>query len=76
MCWVFVKCLVIFQESNGRKLLRCMPIFIRLDSGSTPQAYGETVDAATLIPYMLEAFMPGDRGFKKGGQATPKPVPR
>lgn len=30
------------------------------------QAYGETVDAATLIPYMLEAFMAGDRGFKKG----------
>lgn len=29
------------------------------------QAYRETVDAATLIPYMLEAFMVGDRGFKK-----------
>ncbi|WP_323012438.1 MULTISPECIES: DUF2274 domain-containing protein [Pseudomonadota] len=31
------------------------------------QTYGETVDAATLIPHMLEAFMAGDRGFKKGG---------
>ena len=31
------------------------------------QAYGEAVDATTLIPYMLEAFMTGDRGFKKGG---------
>ncbi|USW03728.1 DUF2274 domain-containing protein [Pseudomonas pergaminensis] len=30
------------------------------------QAYGETVDAATLIPYMLEAIMVWDRGFKKG----------
>lgn len=30
------------------------------------QAYGEVVDAATLIPHMLEAFMAGDRGFKKG----------
>lgn len=30
------------------------------------QAYGETVDAATLVPYMLEAFMVWDRGFKKG----------
>ncbi|QWA13315.1 DUF2274 domain-containing protein [Sodalis ligni] len=29
------------------------------------QAYGETVDAVTLIPHMLEAFMAGDRGFKK-----------
>lgn len=30
------------------------------------QAYGEAVDAVTLIPHMLEAFMAGDRGFKKG----------
>ena len=30
------------------------------------QAYGEVVDAATLIPHMLEAFMAGDRGFRKG----------
>lgn len=29
------------------------------------QTYGETVDAATLIPLMLEAFMAGDRGFKR-----------
>ncbi|NYT25805.1 DUF2274 domain-containing protein [Alcaligenaceae bacterium] len=31
------------------------------------QTYGEAVDAVTLIPYMLEAFMAGDRGFRKGG---------
>jgi len=41
------------------------------------QTYGEAVDAATLIPHMLEAFMAGDRGFRKGGKAkavaTPKP---
>lgn len=30
------------------------------------QTYGETVDAVTLIPHMLEAFMAGDRGFRKG----------
>ncbi|WP_205569966.1 DUF2274 domain-containing protein [Ralstonia solanacearum] len=30
------------------------------------QTYGEAVDAATLIPHMLEAFMAGDRGFKRG----------
>lgn len=29
------------------------------------QTYGETVDAATLIPHMLEVFMARDRGFKK-----------
>lgn len=40
------------------------------------QAYGEAVDALTLIPHMLEAFMAGDRGFRKGGAsraAPPKP---
>ena len=30
------------------------------------QTYWETVDAVTLIPHMLEAFMAADRGFKKG----------
>jgi hypothetical protein len=29
------------------------------------QAYGEAVDAATLIPHMLEAFMAGDRRFRR-----------
>jgi hypothetical protein len=31
------------------------------------QTYGESVDAATLIPLMLEAFMARDRGFRKIG---------
>lgn len=31
------------------------------------QAYGEAVDAVTLIPHMLEVFMAGDRGFRKAG---------
>ena len=31
------------------------------------QAYGETVDAVTLIPYMLKTFMVRDRGFRKSG---------
>ncbi|MCI2810731.1 DUF2274 domain-containing protein [Eoetvoesiella caeni] len=30
------------------------------------QTYGEAVDAVTLIPHMLEAFMAGDRGFRRG----------
>ena len=37
------------------------------------QAYGKAVDATTLIPHMLETFMAGDRGFRKGsrGKAAP-----
>lgn len=31
------------------------------------QTYGERVDAATLAPYMLEAFMARDRMFRKMG---------
>ncbi|WP_027484267.1 DUF2274 domain-containing protein [Rhodanobacter sp. OR87] len=30
------------------------------------QTYGEAVDAVTLIPYMLETFMAGDRWFRRG----------
>ena len=30
------------------------------------QIYGEAVDAAPLIPHILEAFMAADRGFKRG----------
>ena len=37
------------------------------------QTYGVAVDAEKLIPHMLEAFMAGDRGFKRGGPAAPKP---
>lgn len=29
------------------------------------QTYGEAVDVTTLIPHMLDAFMDGDRGFKR-----------
>jgi len=37
------------------------------------QTYGETVDAVTLIPHMLDAFMTGDRGFRKGAAARSIP---
>lgn len=42
------------------------------------QTYGEPVDAASLVPHMLEAFMARDRAFNKAGvkrssrQATPE----
>lgn len=32
------------------------------------QAYGEPVDAVTLIPHMLETFMARDRGFTRTGK--------
>ena len=34
------------------------------------QAYGEAVVAMSLIPHMLEAFMAGDRVFRKGSSAA------
>lgn len=38
------------------------------------QTYGETVDATTLIPHMLEAFIAGDRGFRRGrGEGSSQP---
>ena len=45
------------------------------------QTYGERVDAATLVPHMLEAFMARDRGFRRMGDqriarsAASKPPP-
>jgi hypothetical protein len=37
------------------------------------QTYGEAVDVTTLIPHMLEAFIAGDRGFRKGATAKAAP---
>jgi len=34
------------------------------------QTYGKSVDAVTLIPHMLDAFMAGDRGFRKSARTT------
>ena len=42
------------------------------------QTDGEAVDVVTLIPYMLEAFIAGDRGFRKEAvrkAASPKQSP-
>jgi len=38
------------------------------------QACGEALDAATLIPHMLKAFVARDRGFRKGSTSRPAPV--
>lgn len=35
------------------------------------QAYGEPVDAVTLIPHMLETFIARDRGFRRDSASEP-----
>ena len=40
------------------------------------QTYGESVDAVALIPHMLEAFIAGDRGFKKRDATKAAPQKR
>ncbi|OZI30006.1 hypothetical protein CAL29_18180 [Bordetella genomosp. 10] len=40
------------------------------------QTYGEAVDATVLIPHMLEAFMAGDRGFRRGMGEDHRPSSR
>ena len=53
------------------KLAFACPVSLKADldryAALHAQVYGEAVDATTLIPHMLEAFMAGDRGFRKGG---------
>jgi hypothetical protein len=39
------------------------------------QTYGESVDASTLIPHMLAAFMARDRGFNKPAFRQPSVSP-
>ena len=57
-------------KTESTKLTFACPVSLKaeLDHYAAPhaQAYGDAVDAVTLIPYMLEAFMAGDRGFRRG----------
>ena len=68
-------------SSTSVKLTFTCPASLKADldryAALHAQAYGEAVDAEKLIPHMLEAFMAGDRGFRKG-TAPPKapPAPR
>lgn len=34
--------------------------------------WGESIDAATLIPHMLDAFIARDRGFRKARPSRPR----
>lgn len=40
------------------------------------QTYGERVDAAALVPHMLEAFMARDRGFRRGAGSAAAKLPQ
>jgi Uncharacterized conserved small protein len=67
-------------SSSSVKLTFTCPASLKIDldqyAALHAQTYGETVDATALIPHMLEAFMAGDRGFRKGDKAkasTSKP---
>jgi hypothetical protein len=37
------------------------------------QVWGEHVDAATLIPHIIEAFIQRDRGFRKAVRSDARP---
>jgi hypothetical protein len=67
-------------KTESVKLTFACPASLKADldryAAMHAQTYGEAVDAEKLIPHMLEAFMAGDRGLKKGGTdktAPPKP---
>lgn len=67
-------------RTESTKLTFACPASLKADldhyAALHAQAYGEAVDAVTLIPHMLEAFIAGDRGFKKGGASkVPPPKP-
>jgi hypothetical protein len=70
-------------KTESMKLTFACPASLKADldryAALHAQAYGEAVDAMTLIPHMLEAFMAGDRGFRKGNGSKavpPKPSGR
>ena len=56
-------------KTESTKLTFACPASLKADldryAALHAQAYGEAVDATTLIPHMLEAFMERDRGFKR-----------
>ena len=58
-------------KTESVKLTFSCPVTLKADldryAAQHAQIYGEAVDAVTLVPHMLEAFMAGDRGFRKGG---------
>ena len=66
-------------RTESVKLTFACPVSLKADldryAALHAQVYGEAVDTATLIPYMLEAFMEGDRGFKRTQTKNEKATP-
>lgn len=66
-------------KTESVKLTFACPATLKADldhsAAMHAQTYGEAVDATTLIPHMLEAFMAGDRGFKRA-RGTKQPPHR
>ena len=65
-------------KTESTKLTFACPASLKADldryAAVHAQAYGEAVDAVTLIPHMLEAFIAGDRGFRiDSPPASPTP---
>ncbi|MDQ7743122.1 MULTISPECIES: DUF2274 domain-containing protein [Hydrogenophaga] len=62
-------------KTESVKLIFACPASLKADldryAALHAQTYGEAADAMTLIPHMLEAFMAGDRGFRKGERVKP-----
>lgn len=58
-------------RTDSVKLTFTCPVSLKCDldryAALHAQTYGEAVDATTLIPHMLEAFMARDRGFRRNG---------
>ncbi|KLU28144.1 hypothetical protein EOS_00620 [Caballeronia mineralivorans PML1(12)] len=56
-------------DTQTVKLTFSCPAHLKVDldryAALHAQTYGEPVDAATLIPLMLEAFMMRDRAFRR-----------
>jgi len=56
-------------DTQSVKLTFTCPAHLKVDldryAALHAQAYGEAVEAVTLIPLMLDAFMTGDRGFRQ-----------
>lgn len=63
-------------RTESIKLTFACPVGLKVDldryAALHAQTYGDAVDAVTLIPYMLVAFIERDRGFRKGGNVSPR----
>ena len=67
-------------KTESVKLTFACPVSLKADldryAALHAQTYGEAVDAATLIPHMLEAFIAEDRGFRRGRGDDTRPTSR